>query len=87
MHPKKKAGTMSNSERTELLASLKTTLKQMVADGGRDTESDLYGKQGGYKAVLSKNTVTKPCPVCGTTIRKEAYMGGSIYFCSNCQKM
>lgn len=30
----------------------------------------------GYKVVLSKNTYTDPCPVCGGVIVKEAYLGG-----------
>jgi formamidopyrimidine-DNA glycosylase len=86
MHPKKKIGTISKKDKEELLNSLKLTLSQMVVEGGRDTEADLYGSQGGYKTILSRNTVDKPCSVCGTIIKKEAYMGGSIYFCSTCQK-
>ena len=86
MHPKKRAGALSEEDKEELFDSLKATLSRMVAYGGRDTESDLYGRQGGYKTILSRNTVGKPCPVCGTIIKKEAYMGGSIYFCSTCQK-
>lgn len=87
MHPKKKVNTLSQNDKEELLNSLKLTLTRMVADCGRDTEIDLYGRRGGYKTILSKNTVDKPCPVCGKIIKKEAYMGGSVYFCSVCQKM
>jgi formamidopyrimidine-DNA glycosylase len=29
--------------------------------------------------------VCTPCPVCGTAIVKEAYLGGSIYYCKKCQ--
>ncbi|MFA6873005.1 MAG: zinc finger domain-containing protein, partial [Bacteroidaceae bacterium] len=29
----------------------------------------------------------QPCPRCGNQIRKEAYMGGSIYYCPTCQKL
>jgi formamidopyrimidine-DNA glycosylase len=31
------------------------------------------------------NTVGKPCSVCRTFIKKEAYLGGSIYICDGCQ--
>ncbi len=86
MHPKKKINTLSDRDREELFSSVKQTLSQMVAGGGRDTEADLYGARGGYTTTLSRNTVGKPCPNCGTIIQKEAYMGGSIYFCSKCQK-
>jgi formamidopyrimidine-DNA glycosylase len=87
MHPKRKTNTLSNKDEKELLDSLKLTLTQMVDGGGRDTETDLHGRLGGYKTLLSRNTVNKPCLVCGTVIRKEAYMGGSIYFCPTCQKI
>jgi formamidopyrimidine-DNA glycosylase len=59
----------------------------MAAEGGRDTETDLYGQPGGYKTVLSKNTAGTACPKCGTMIIKEAYMGGSIYYCAGCQPL
>lgn len=66
---------------------LKTTLKEMAEFGGRDTERDLFGACGGYQTQMSKNTAGKPCPRCGETIAKEAYMGGSVYYCPNCQKI
>jgi formamidopyrimidine-DNA glycosylase len=58
----------------------------MTEQGGRDTERDLFGCFGGYKTILSKNTVDTPCLVCGTVIKKEPFMGGSIYYCPGCQK-
>ncbi|HBT18319.1 MAG TPA: endonuclease VIII, partial [Firmicutes bacterium] len=42
---------------------------------------------GGYQTKLSKKTVNKPCPVCGSIIKKETYMGGSIYYCEGCQRV
>lgn len=87
MHPKKKTGSLSAADRRLLFASLRTTLQEMVACGGRDTENDLLGEAGGYRTKLSRNTAGQPCPACGTPIRKEAYMGGSIYYCAGCQRM
>jgi formamidopyrimidine-DNA glycosylase len=87
MHPRKKVNTLSPAERRVLLEALKSTLAEMVKGGGRDTEKDLFGELGGYVTKVSKNTVDNPCRVCGTTIRKEAYLGGSIYFCEKCQKV
>lgn len=85
IHPKRKLAALSDAERERLFHSVKSTLKDMVTKGGRDTERDLYGKNGSYQTRLSKNTVDKPCPVCGTIIVKEAYLGGSVYYCSGCQ--
>jgi formamidopyrimidine-DNA glycosylase len=86
-HPKKRTATLSAAEQTVLFGSIKNTLSEMTANGGRDTENDLLGKPGAYKTRLSKNTMAQPCPVCGTLIKKEAYLGGSIYYCSRCQKI
>lgn len=87
IHPKRKVKTLNQSETDGLFDSIKSTLFEMASKGGRDTEKDLFGCNGGYITFVSKNTVGKPCPVCGTIIIKEAYLGGSIYYCSNCQVM
>jgi formamidopyrimidine-DNA glycosylase len=87
MHPKRRAGTLSTTDQQVPFYSIKNTLSEMTAKGGRDTENDLFGKPGKYKTKLSKNTVGQPCPICRTLIKKEAYMGGSIYYCAACQKI
>jgi formamidopyrimidine-DNA glycosylase len=87
MHPKKKVNTLARTERETLFNSVGTTISTMAAQGGRDTELDLFGCPGAYKTILCKNTVNKPCPICGTGIKKEAYMGGSIYYCEKCQRL
>lgn len=87
IHPKRKKSTLSDFEKAQLFQSLKITLKKMTDLGGRDTEKDFFGNNGGYKTILSKNTVKHPCPNCGDLIMKEAYLGGAVYFCPTCQKL
>ncbi|HBE80657.1 MAG TPA: endonuclease VIII [Firmicutes bacterium] len=87
IHPKRKMATLSEEELHHMFKALKTVLAEMTANGGRDTERDLYGCPGGYKTIASKNTVDKPCPTCGTLIKKEAFLGGSIYYCGGCQRL
>jgi Formamidopyrimidine-DNA glycosylase len=87
IHPKRKMATISDPEFLNLFKAVKSVLSEMTIKGGRDTERDLYGCYGGYKTILSKNTVDKPCPVCGTIIKKEAFLGGSVYYCSGCQRL
>lgn len=87
LHPKRKISTLTDLEKHRLFLSLKTTLKEMADGGGRDTEKDFYGHKGGYTTLLSRNTCDSPCPVCGGTIVKEAYMGGAVYFCPACQPL
>ncbi len=85
IHPKRKISTLSDLQKDDLFHCLKMTLQSMTDKGGRDTEKDFYGNWGKYKSILSKNTYKDPCPNCGGEIRKEAYMGGSVYYCGTCQ--
>ena len=86
IHPKKKMNTLSEHQHKKVFDSVKTTLAAMINGGGRDTERDLFGNQGGYRTKLSKNNTTLLCPDCGGAVKKEAYMGGSVYFCESCQE-
>jgi formamidopyrimidine-DNA glycosylase len=86
IHPRRKMGELTGAETGAMYEAVKGILAEMTAKGGRDTERDLFDCPGGYKTILSKNTVDGPCPACGTTIRKEAFMGGAIYFCPVCQR-
>lgn len=86
IHHKKKMNTLSDEQIEAMFDSVKLTLKEMTDNGGRDTEKDLFGKSGGYITKLSKNTALGICRNCGGQVKKEAYMGGSIYFCNSCQE-
>ena len=86
IHPKTRISTLSDKQKDTLFHCVKDTLQDIYLAGGRNSETDLFGKKGSYIPILSKNTVGKPCPVCGEDIRKENYLGGSIYYCFECQK-
>lgn len=85
IHPKRKINTLKEENKEVLYSSIKTVLSKMTELGGRDTEKDLYGNKGGYKTMMSKNNVGSTCISCGGVIKKENYLGGSIYYCENCQ--
>jgi formamidopyrimidine-DNA glycosylase len=85
IHPKRKIKTLTENEKEHLFLSIKSTLAEMIEKGGRDTEKDLFGQYGKYQTKLSKKTLGTPCPRCKNIIQKEAYLGGSIYYCSECQ--
>jgi formamidopyrimidine-DNA glycosylase len=87
IHPKRKMAELSKGEIDRMFAAVKSVLREMTAKGGRDTERDLFDHPGGYTTILSKYTVDKPCPACGTILSKEPYLGGSIYVCEGCQKI
>ena len=86
IHHKRKLGTITSEEMHNLYMSIKGTIQEMYDKGGRDTDKDLFGNPGGYQTQMSKLTKDLPCEVCGSIIKKESYMGGSIYFCPGCQK-
>lgn len=86
IHPKRKLQTMTGSQIEALYKSVRETLFNMAAQGGRDTEKDLFGVSGGYKTILSSKTLKETCPVCGGDIIREAYLGGNIYYCPICQE-
>jgi formamidopyrimidine-DNA glycosylase len=87
IHPRQKMGELSEGAIQDMYQAVKRVLAEMTAQGGRDTERDLFWQRGGYRTILSRNTVDTPCPACGMTIRKEPYMGGTIYYCPGCQRL
>ena len=86
IHPRRKLESLTQQEKQALYKSVKQTLFEMTASGGRDTEKDIFGCPGGYKTKLSAKTQNYPCPVCGDTIVREAFLGGNVYFCPTCQR-
>jgi len=87
IHPKKKMNALSEEQHQQMFDSLKSTLAEMTDNGGRDTERDLFGNPGGYKTKLGKNNKLLICPNCGGSAKKGSYMGGSIYYCEQCQEL
>ena len=85
IHPRTRLKNIEPDGLETLYHSVRETLLMMATGGGRDTEKDLYGCNGGYQTILSRKTVGKPCGVCGSSIIREAYLGGNIYYCPQCQ--
>lgn len=87
VHPKSKMPALPSGKVEALYHSVKGTLRDMTDAGGRDTEKDLLGQPGGYKALLSAKTWKQPCLLCGGPVEKQNFLGGSIYFCPACQPL
>ena len=86
IHPKRKAGDLSENERKSLYTAMKDVLGQALQLGGKDDTYDLYNNQGGYKKVLGAHALGKPCPQCGALIEKLNISGSTTYMCLSCQK-
>lgn len=87
INPRNKISTLCAKDQKQLFRSVKKTLKAMSDKGGRDTEKDLFGNPGGYRTILSSKTLKDPCPVSGSTIIRQAFLGGNIYYCPDCQPL
>lgn len=83
--PQAKLREIGDAGMEALFRSVKSTLLQMKAQGGRNTEKNLFGEPGGYRCVLSAKTLPYPCPRCGGGITRKAYLGGNVYYCEGCQ--
>ena len=86
MHPRRRVSSLDEAEVDALFSAVTGLLRQMAQHGGRDTEVDLFGTHGGYRTVMSKLSLKEPCPTCGGPKVKQAYLGGSVYFCPHCQQ-
>jgi formamidopyrimidine-DNA glycosylase len=82
--PKRKCSTLTANDREALFASVRSTLRTMSDQGGRDTTVNLFGKPGGYAVKMASNRDS--CPVCKGALMKEAYLGGKVIYCPACQK-
>jgi formamidopyrimidine-DNA glycosylase len=85
LNPRRKLADVTDPQRQALFRSIKETLQAMTQGGGRDTEKDLFGNPGGYITHMSNKTLALPCPVCGSALIRQAYLGGNVYFCPHCQ--
>lgn len=87
VNPKSKIETLNEDEFHRIFTAIKTVPSAIITAGGKDIDKDVYGKFGRFPCSVSRNTLGKPCNRCGTTIIKEAYLGGSVFYCPACQKM
>ena len=85
IHPRRKVVDITEDEQRALYDALVGTLNEIIEQGGRSSELDLYGNKGRYERLLDSKTKGTPCRECGTTIEKAQYLGGAIYFCPSCQ--
>ncbi len=87
LHPQQAVDELTKPNRKRLYNATKKIVHETIRKGGRYDEYDLYNKPGKYIRVMDRNRVGQPCPVCGSTIEKIQYLGGTCYFCPSCQKL
>jgi len=84
IRPERKIATLSDNEKKEIFKALVQKTKTYFEHGGRDNTTDLFGRNGGYKVMMSSfNTL---CPLCNAELVKKSFLGGKVIYCPNCQK-
>lgn len=86
LHPRHPITDLDESQRRELHGAILDIVREVIDQGGRCDEYDLHNRPGNYVRIMDKNAVGQPCPRCGSKIEKTKYLGGSCYFCPDCQK-
>ena len=86
LHPRHSLADLNDKQRRVLFDAIINTVQDVIKQGGRYDELDLYNARGGYVRLMDKNAVGRPCPECGGEIEKIQYLGGACYFCANCQQ-
>ena len=85
LHPRHPISDLSGEQREVLFNQIVGTVNEIIDQGGRYDETDLYNQPGGYVRMMDKNAVGRPCPRCSGEVKKIQYLGGSCYVCSSCQ--
>ena len=85
LHPKHPIADLDPAQRQELYQATVTTVKEVIIEGGRYDETDLYNQPGKYQRIMDSQSAGQPCRVCGTPIEKIQYLGGACYICPKCQ--
>jgi len=86
LHPKHPIADLNADQRQAFHTAIVNTLFEVILQGGRYDEYDLFNNQGGYIRLMDKKALARPCPECGGEIGKIQYLGGACYFCPDCQE-
>jgi formamidopyrimidine-DNA glycosylase len=86
LHPQHPIDALTKIQKRHLYNSILKTVNQVIDQGGRYDEYDLYGNPGSYIWLMDKNALERPCPGCGRQVKKIQYLGGACYLCPNCQE-
>jgi len=88
LHPNRRTTTLSGEEVHALHRAILTTLNRSIKLGGLAYERDFYGRTGRFTSseFLVGYKEGKPCPICGTTIKKIKTGSTATYICPKCQR-
>ena len=90
IHPRRLASTLTNRQLMHLLEQARVVMSEALAAGGTSFD-DLYVNVNGESGYFERGLAAygrrgEPCPRCGRSIQREAFMNRSSHFCPSCQR-
>ncbi|MDE2149073.1 MAG: bifunctional DNA-formamidopyrimidine glycosylase/DNA-(apurinic or apyrimidinic site) lyase [Gammaproteobacteria bacterium] len=91
VRPARAAGRLAPADCRRLVAAVRTVLSEAIAQGGTTlTDSAFAGTDGSFGDFQQQLAVYdregKPCPRCGTAVRRVVIGQRSSYYCPRCQR-
>jgi formamidopyrimidine-DNA glycosylase len=89
LHGARPTDKLTRAQVADLLDGVRDVLGEALAQGGTSFDSlyvDVNGQSGYFSRFLAVyGQGDRPCPRCGTPIRRESFMNRSSYSCPQCQ--
>jgi formamidopyrimidine-DNA glycosylase len=89
LHGARPTDALTRPQVSALLQGVRDVLEEALAQGGTSFDSlyvDVNGQSGYFSRFLAVyGQADRPCPRCGTAIRRESFMNRSSYSCPTCQ--
>ncbi len=89
VHYARPTAGMTRPVATAVLAAAAEVMREALGAGGTSFDAlyvNVNGESGYFDRSLNAyGRQDRPCPRCGTPIRREAFMNRSSFFCSSCQ--
>jgi formamidopyrimidine-DNA glycosylase len=89
LHGARPTEKLTRAQVAALLEGVRDVLGEALAQGGTSFDSlyvDVNGQSGYFSRFLAVyGQADRPCPRCGTPIRRESFMNRSSYSCPQCQ--
>jgi formamidopyrimidine-DNA glycosylase len=89
LHGARPTDKLTRGQVADLLDGVRDVLGEALAQGGTSFDSlyvDVNGHSGYFSRFLAVyGQVDRPCPRCGTPIRRESFMNRSSFSCPQCQ--
>jgi formamidopyrimidine-DNA glycosylase len=89
LHGARPTDKLTRAQVSDLLEGVRDVLSESLEQGGTSFDSlyvDVNGQSGYFSRHLAVyGRLDRPCPRCGTPVRRESFMNRSSYSCPQCQ--